>query len=83
MRDGFAASSSARCTAGLGKSTLTVKLQGAQAMKSLFRWVALGALAIVCLLFVGYGIVYAVSEYEMRRTYPVPATSIVEIHKPC
>ena len=60
-----------------GKSTLTVKLQEAKAMKSLFRWVALGALAIVCLLFVGYAIVYAVSEYEMRRTYPVPTTSIV------
>ncbi len=45
-------------------------------MKRLLRWIGIALLSITALAIVGLGIVYALSERILTRTYPVPAVTI-------
>jgi mono/diheme cytochrome c family protein len=43
-------------------------------MKTVLKWLGRGSLALVLLLVVALGVVYAVSERTLRRTFDVPVT---------
>ncbi|HYM29431.1 MAG TPA: c-type cytochrome [Steroidobacteraceae bacterium] len=45
-------------------------------MKRLLRWIGIAVLSIAALAIVGLGIVYALSERILTRTYPLPAVAV-------
>jgi mono/diheme cytochrome c family protein len=45
-------------------------------MRSLFRWVRRGLVALATLVLVAYGVVYALSERTLHRTYGEPLVAI-------